>query len=243
VGSLSEVGLFNAGYMMTMVYAGMIFAAMETDYFPRLSAIKSIGSEMSKLVNHQINASVFLLSPLLVLYSVCLPVILPLFLSRKFLPALELSQIMILAMYLRAAKLPLAYIPLAKGNSKSYMLMESIDDIMMIVFVLLMYFLFGLKGAGYGMVIAAFLDYLTLNVYMKLRYRYTLDKRSFLFFFVQSLLGVLTYLIVSYLDSFWYWISGSILFVLSVGISCFFFQKYTEIFSQIISSIKNKLHG
>jgi hypothetical protein len=121
--------------------------------------------------------------------------------------------------------------------------MESIDDIMMIVFVLLMYFLFGLKGAGYGMVIAAFLDYLTLNVYMKLRYRYTLDKRSFLFFFVQSLLGVLTYLIVSYLDSFWYWISGSILFVLSVGISCFFFQKYTEIFSQIISSIKNKLHG
>lgn len=243
VGSLSEVGLFNAGYMMTMVYAGMIFAAMETDYFPRLSAIKSIGSEMSKLVNHQINASVLLLSPLLVLYSVCLPVILPLFLSRKFLPALELSQIMILAMYLRAAKLPLAYIPLAKGNSKSYMLMESIDGIMMIVFVLLMYFLFGLKGAGYGMVIAAFLDYLTLNVYMKLRYRYTLDKRSFLFFFVQSLLGVLTYLIVSYLDSFWYWISGSILFVLSVGISCFFFQKYTEIFSQIISSIKNKLHG
>ena len=59
--------------------------------------------------------------------------------------------------------------------------MESIDGIMMIVFVLLMYFLFGLKGAGYGMVIAAFLDYLTLNVYMKLRYRYTLDKRSFLY--------------------------------------------------------------
>lgn len=32
--SLDAVGLYNAGYMMTMVYAGMVFSAMETDFFP-----------------------------------------------------------------------------------------------------------------------------------------------------------------------------------------------------------------
>lgn len=31
--SLDTVGLYNAGYMMTMVYAGMVFTAMETDFF------------------------------------------------------------------------------------------------------------------------------------------------------------------------------------------------------------------
>lgn len=42
-GSLWHVGLYNAGYMMTMTYAAMVFQAMETDYYPRLSSIQGIG--------------------------------------------------------------------------------------------------------------------------------------------------------------------------------------------------------
>ena len=33
VANIDTVGLFNAGYMMTMTYVGMVFAAMETDFF------------------------------------------------------------------------------------------------------------------------------------------------------------------------------------------------------------------
>ena len=36
-GNLEMVGLYNVAYMMAVVYAGMVFSAMETDYFPRLS--------------------------------------------------------------------------------------------------------------------------------------------------------------------------------------------------------------
>ena len=38
VGSEAVVGLYNAAYMLVVTYAGMVFSAMETDYFPRLSA-------------------------------------------------------------------------------------------------------------------------------------------------------------------------------------------------------------
>ena len=38
-GGLDIVGLYNAGYVLTVTYAGMVFTAMETDYFPRLSAV------------------------------------------------------------------------------------------------------------------------------------------------------------------------------------------------------------
>ena len=38
---LDTVGLYNAGFVMTVTYAGMVFSAMETDYFPRLSAVNN----------------------------------------------------------------------------------------------------------------------------------------------------------------------------------------------------------
>ena len=36
-GDLAVVGLYNAGYMLTITYADMVFSAMGTDYYPRLS--------------------------------------------------------------------------------------------------------------------------------------------------------------------------------------------------------------
>ena len=39
IDSLDAVGLYNAGYMITITYGGLVFAAMESDYFPRLSAV------------------------------------------------------------------------------------------------------------------------------------------------------------------------------------------------------------
>jgi O-antigen/teichoic acid export membrane protein len=38
-GNLAEVGLYNAGFAIISVYVGLIFTAMATDYYPRLSAV------------------------------------------------------------------------------------------------------------------------------------------------------------------------------------------------------------
>lgn len=68
-GTLDAVGLFNAGYMLTVVYGGLVFSAMETDYFPRLSAIKDgCRAELADVVNKQIEVSLILVSPMLVVF-------------------------------------------------------------------------------------------------------------------------------------------------------------------------------
>ena len=82
-GDLSTVGLFNAGYMMTMTYVGMVFSAMETDYFPRLSGIQKLGTQLNETVNHQMEVSLLLVAPLLVFFIMGLPVLLPLLYSGK----------------------------------------------------------------------------------------------------------------------------------------------------------------
>ena len=39
VGSEAEVGLYNAGSVVTITYASMVFTAIDTEFFPRLSAV------------------------------------------------------------------------------------------------------------------------------------------------------------------------------------------------------------
>ena len=51
-GSLSDLGLYNAGIAITMGYTGLIFTAMTQDYFPRLTeAVHKEGEAMEK--NHK----------------------------------------------------------------------------------------------------------------------------------------------------------------------------------------------
>ncbi|MBP1663197.1 MAG: O-antigen translocase, partial [Bacteroidetes bacterium] len=38
-GNVADVGLYSAGFTMIGTYVGMIFTAMGTDYYPRLSAV------------------------------------------------------------------------------------------------------------------------------------------------------------------------------------------------------------
>ena len=75
---------YNAGYMITMTYAGVIFSAMETDYFPRLSSVGNNVEDRNLLVNRQLEVSLLLISPLLILLMSTLPIALPLLYSDAF---------------------------------------------------------------------------------------------------------------------------------------------------------------
>ena len=78
VAGLDIVGLYNAGIMMTLTYVGMVFSAMDTDYFPRLSGIKDLDVTFNTTVNRQIEMIFLLVSPLLVAFIIFLPIIVPL---------------------------------------------------------------------------------------------------------------------------------------------------------------------
>ena len=79
----------------------MVFQAMETDYFPRLSAIEGTGSELNSVVNRQIEVSLLLVSPLLSVFILASPLILHVLFSAKFLPVVGMMKIALMAMYFR----------------------------------------------------------------------------------------------------------------------------------------------
>ncbi len=217
--TIATVGLYNAGFMMTMTYAGMIFSAMETDYFPRLSACCKQQSSMNITVNRQVEVSLMIISPLLVVFTFLLPIGLPLLYSGKFLSVLDMMHIMVIAMYMRAVKLPIAYLPLAHGDSLLYLLMEALYAVAIVVAVMFCFDIYGLTGTGIAIALVSVADFFMLWFAMKVRYDFSLAYHLKWYIAIQVTIGVASLVSTLCLDGWVYCAAGIVLALLSSVLS------------------------
>lgn len=230
---LGVVGLYNAGYMMTMTYAGLVFSAMETDYFPRLSSIKGLGAELNLCVNHQIEVSLLLVSPLLVSFMVGLPVLLPLFYSGKFLPVAGMMKFAILAMYLRAIVLPIEYLTLSKGHSKAYLFLEAVYDVLIVLLVVAGYRWLSLTGTGLAILLTGIINLIVVLVFANYKYQYRLSHFVRCYALIQLPLGVAAYLVAEWLEGWTYWAVGGILALTSMGVTLRILHSKTRLWASL----------
>lgn len=218
---LDVVGLYNAGFMLTITYAGMVFSAMETDYFPRLSAVCHDMKAMRVMVNRQVEVSLLLLSPMLAALIVFLPFVLPLLYSSKFVPVVAMGQVAVLAMYFRAVTLPVEYINLACGSSKSYLLCEAVYDVVMVVFVIVGFKWYGLWGTGLALALVSLFNMLFVLAYMRWRYGYAVSGSVAFYMGVQLALGLLAYASTLLFDGVAYWLVGTLVTLVSLAVSLY----------------------
>lgn len=190
---LGTVGLYNAGYMITVTYAGMVFSAMETDYFPRLSAVNHDTAAVNLAANRQIEVSLLVVAPMLAFLMTALPLLVPLLFSGRFAPVVAMAQAAVLGMYARAMMLPVAYITLAKGHSSAFVVLEGLSAAGLIVAIMACFSRWGLWGAGLAVTLSNVFDLLTILVYARVRYRFRLSRQV-----VKSLVTLLPTGIVAY---------------------------------------------
>ena len=225
IASLNMLGLYNAGFMMSVTYAGMVFTSMETDYYPRLAAVGHDVHQMSNTVNHQVEVSLLMISPLLVAFSIGAPIIVQLLYSKEFLDVVPMIQITVLAMYLRAMKLPVAYLTLAKGDSWSYLFLEAYSAVVMVIAVVGGYMLFGLPGTGAGLLVTGLIDIIVVNIFTRYKYHYKVSSTVFRFAKYQLPIALAVYAITCCLHGWLYWISGIVMGLLSLWISFRLFRQ------------------
>ena len=165
VGDLDVLGLYNAGYMLTITYAGMVFSAMETDYFPRLSAVNRDVVATNYTVNRQMEVSLLIISPMLTALIVFLPVLIPLMFSNEFMPVIAMAQVSALAMFFKVLTLPVAYITLARGKSLVYLFLETSYFVVFVLLIIYGYEHWGLIGTGIAITVARRCRYPTVQVF------------------------------------------------------------------------------
>ena len=236
-GDLDAVGLYNAGYMITVTYASMVFSAMEADYFPRLSAVNGDVPATNETVNKQTEVTLLIIAPMLVGMIVLLPVLTPLLLSEKFMPIVAMTQVAALAMFFKAITLPAAYITLARGYSLLYL---SLETAYFIVFVLLMmygYRHWGLLGTGIAITAANVFDFFMIHTVAYFRYGYKMSSAVMRYSAIHILIGLLAFFTTITVDGFVYWVFGIGLSLVSLLFSLLILHQKTHLWAALMKRL------
>ena len=225
VAQLDTVGFYNAAYMIVVTYGGIIFASFDTEYFPRLSAHTADAGAFHLTVCRQIEASLLLICPLLIVLAFLMPIFIPLLFSNRFEAIVPMAQIALLGLYLRSIYLPMAYMNLAKGYSLAFLMLEGLSAAILVIAVIIGWRIEGLKGIGYGMFATNLLDFLITLIYVSVRFGFSLSRRIFVYMGLQLPLIALTYVGTCTENAYSYWIWCVLLVMSSAVVSVYYLLK------------------
>jgi O-antigen/teichoic acid export membrane protein len=226
--------------MITLTYAGMVFSAMETDYFPRLSAVNTDVAATNETVNKQMEVSILMISPMLVALIIFLPVIIPLLFSDEFLPVIAMTQVATLAMFFKALTLPVAYITLARGYSLMYLFLESAYFVVFVILIIFGYQHWGLLGTGIAITLANVFDYLMINGVARWLYGYKMTSTVMRYSAIHILIGLLAYFTTITVEGYAYWIFGIGLSLVSLLFSLLILHQKTHLWEALTRRFKGR---
>ena len=238
-GGLEDVGLYNVGYVLIITYGGLVFSSMESDYFPRLSAISKDIAKTNETVNKQMEVSLLLLSPMLVALLTALPVLVPLLFSSEFLPVVGMAQVAVLAMYFKVMSMPIAYITLARSYSLSYLFLETSYFVVLVAAIVAGYRMWGIWGTGVAIVVAHVAEFLTVGGYAYWQYAYRGTWQLLRYLLVQLTLGLAAYALSVMLDGWLYWTTEAALTLASTAYSLHILHQKTHLWEALLRRIKN----
>ena len=147
-GGTGEVGLYTAGMTILTTYVGMIFTAMGTDYFPRLSESCKSNTRSGELVNQQAEIALLILGPVLVLFILMAPLAIIILYSEAFLPTVKYMQWASVGMLFKAVSWAISFLFLAKGDTKVFIFNEVAANIITLATSVSGYAIWGLDGLG-----------------------------------------------------------------------------------------------
>jgi len=239
IGSVEDVGFYNAGFAIVNTYFGVIFTALTTDYYPRLAGIANDNSKAKKLMNQQSEMTVLIIAPILVVFLVFINVLVVLLYSQKFLPINEMILWAALGIYFKAASWSLGVIFISKGDVKTLFWSELASTTLMLVLNLLGYHFLGLEGLGISFLLASIYAYIQTYLIVKYKYKFSYLNDFYIIFVTQLFLGVLSFIIVKFANQPWTYIFGVIIIMIS---SWFSFKKLDKRLS-LMDSIRKKVFG
>lgn len=236
-GGLAQSGLYAAGLTLTVSYARLVFVAMDADYFPRLSAAVSDPQRMNTTINRQIDVLVLLMAPFLIGFALFLPFIIELLYTERFLAAVPMVICALPYMFFKAIYSPIAYLPLAEGAGRTYLMMELLYDGMLAVCVTVGFHWGGLTGAGIGLSLANLMDFVGLTGVYRYRYGFHFAAATWQRALGQGVL-LLMGLWLAWQPLLWLrWTGGGVVLAISIGCSWRLLQKETSLVHKIKSGM------
>lgn len=148
--SLADAGYYQAAWVLGGLYFGFILQAMGADFYPRLTAVAQDDAECRRLVNEQAEVGLLLAVPGVLATLTFAPLVIDLFYSQKFGPAVGILRWICLGMMLRVGCWPMGFILLAKARGTLFFWTELVANALQLSLIWVGVKCFGLVGTGIG---------------------------------------------------------------------------------------------
>jgi PST family polysaccharide transporter len=145
---IEAVGFYSAAWGFGGLYVGFILQAMGADFYPRLTAVAKDNAECNRLVNEQAEVGLLIAGPGLLATLTFAPLVIQLFYSDKFGPAVEILRWICLGMMLRVTSWPMGFMLIAKGKGTLFFWSELASNLVYLGLVWLGVMMYRLPGAG-----------------------------------------------------------------------------------------------
>lgn len=224
-GSMGDVGLYAAGFTLTVTYTRLIFTSMDSDYYPRLSAAAGQVERLNVAVNRQIDVLALLMAPLLIIFCLALPLIVRILYTDEFVEAIPMVYAAASYMYFKAVGAPIAYLSLAHSRSRLYLMVESSYSIIFLLTATVGFSIYGIVGAGLGLSISNAAYFFIIWFVYGREFGFRFDRSTFVRCLWQFGFLVIGLSACAFSDPLLHFGIGGLAFLLSFAFSMHLFRK------------------
>lgn len=214
-GGVEQVGLFQAGFVIMTTYVGMVMNAIATDYYPRLAAINQDNARCREIVSQQGEIATMILAPMLAICLIFMPFVLKLLYSDQFISTKQYISWACVGMMLRMGSWIIAYLFIAKAESKLYIINELSINILNLIFSCIGYRYWGLTGLGIAFALEYLVYFIQVYVIARKRYNFRFTNSFINIYSIQLLLIIVCLAIVLLLDGWQKYTLGFVVIVIS----------------------------
>lgn len=175
----STVGYFNAGFTIVNRYVGVLISAISVEYYPRLSRELSQGKPVGESVEAEIKLALPLLLPCVILFMLLSRYIVAILYTSDFEVIEPFVNWAMIGTMFRLVSYCFAFVILAKGDGKIYVVTEVLSAIVYVSSSILCFKGFGITGLGYSYII--WYAIYTVSVMTVYRFRYGLGINTRIF--------------------------------------------------------------
>jgi antigen flippase len=145
---IAATGLYQSAWTLGGFYVGIILQAMGADFYPRLTANAHDNQVCNRLTNEQTLVGLVVAGPGVIGSLTLAPLIIALFYSAKFGPAVGILRWICLGAFLQIVSFPMGYIIIAKAERALFIACEIAWGIASLGLAWYLIPRFGLVGAG-----------------------------------------------------------------------------------------------
>lgn len=215
IGGVDQVGLYNAGFAIINTYVGLIFTAISSDYYPRLSAVAFSNEKSKEVINQQAEIALLIIAPIILIFLVFINWVVIMLYSAKFIPINDMILYAALGMLFKSASWAIAFIFLAKGASQLFFWNELITNIYLLAFNVAGYYYWGLTGMGISFLVVYIVYLIQVYLLARLKYDFAFNLEFIKIFSLQLALAIVCFVVVKWIGSPYSYFMGSLLVIVS----------------------------